>query len=64
MTLHLLYPFSVLKQSLFVREAKLHGFPSPASITEGAKLGYIDHLKCKLASIQSHLSLLVRGTNT
>lgn len=41
------------------REARLHGFLSPASITEEAKLAYISHLKHKLASIQSHPSLLV-----
>lgn len=61
MTLHPLYPFPVLKQSLFVREAKLHGFLSPASITKEDKLDYIDCLKCKLASIQSHPSFLVRA---
>lgn len=48
----------------FVREAKLHGFPSPASITEGAKLDYIDHLKCKLDNIQSQPSFLVRGRDS
>lgn len=60
MTLHPLYPFPVLKQTLFAREAKLYCFLSPASLTEEAKL-YYDCLKDRLASIQNHPSFLVRA---
>jgi len=61
MTLHPLYPFPVLKQSLFAMESKLRSLLSHASITGEAKLDYIDHLKYKVASIQSHPSFIVRA---
>lgn len=54
-------PFPVLNQSLLVWEAKVRVFISPASVTEEAKLDCINHLKHKLANIQSHPSFLGRA---